>query len=433
MNIISNFLKNENFNKNTLVSFFYRIEPINFTLIIDKISYFKKAFTFFNSKEEVNFIALDELKKDFNYNIPLIRISNVDNSILQKFPLLVGYKKFTDVSKTNLWNDFKANYWFIPKFLIAQKENDYFIIHNFYNNDYDEENFNQLINLLSNNFKQNFSELKAKKIENQENESDWEIKINYALRKISTNELEKVVIARKTKLELSDKFSLQTVHNLLLKNCNDCVVFSIKEANSIFFGATPEKLFSFNKNILQTEALAGSIERSKNETEDAFLGNQLLRDPKELNEQKKVLDYILSILSKYADDINFNKIPFIKKLNSVQHLQTKITASINNNFDILKFLNEIHPTPAVCGLPKDDALKFILETENFDRGLYAGVIGWFNNYNVGEFYVGIRSALLKEHIIHLFAGCGIVEGSIPQKEFQETEIKLKPILSLFSL
>ena len=261
----------------------------------------------------------------------------------------------------------------------------------------------------------------------------WTSNVELALKRINENTLDKVVLARKIEIQLKSQFSLSFVINKLLNACDDCIVFSVKENNSIFWGATPEKLFSINKNILHTEALAGSIERSSDKTEDAFLGNQLLRDPKELNEQKKVLDYILSILENFSSDIKFNEIPFIKKLNTVQHLQTKITATINEKFDIFKFLEEIHPTPAVCGYPKDVSMKFILETENFDRGLYAGVIGWFNKFNVGEFYVGIRSALLKENKLNVFAGCGIVEGSIPEKEFQETEIKMKPILSVLSL
>ncbi len=433
MSTITNYLKNENFNSNTLISFFQRIEPININAIINHSSEFENTFTFFNSRNKINFIAIEEVESKNIFFNSLNRISNVDKNTLEKFPLFVGYKKFISKSKTNLWDDFSDNKWYIPKFIIAQNDNDYFLIHNFLGNMYDEEKFNYLNSLTNKKSSIKFVEQRVRINKSDIDELNWKEKVKSALNKINKNELEKVVIARKVELELLNEFNLLTTFNQLLNNCNDCIIFSVKESNSIFFGATPEKLFSINKNIINTEALAGSIERSKNETEDAYLGNQLLRDPKELNEQKKVLDYILSILSNYSSDIKFNEIPFIKKLNSVQHLQTKINATISSEFEILKFLNEIHPTPAVCGLPKEGALEFIYETEDFDRGLYAGVIGWFNNFNVGEFYVGIRSALQKENKLNVFAGCGIVEGSIPEKEFFETEIKLKPILSLFSL
>lgn len=433
MSIIKNYLNNQTFNNNTLVSIFQRVKPINFGKIISQLSEFNEVFAFFNSKDDFHFIASEEIKPLNNSLSSITRASNVEKDILEKFPLFIGYKKFFGKNKTSLWDNFSDNKWFIPKFMFAQKENDYFLIHNFYGNDYDEEKFDFLNSLINQDLYINIVEQRAKINKTNEEEYEWKEKVNFALKKIINNDLEKVVIARKVELELINKFSLVTTLNQLLSNCNDCLIFSIKESASVFFGATPEKLFSINKNTLNTEALAGSIERSNNETEDAYLGNQLLRDPKELNEQKKVLDYILSVLSNYSSNIKFNEIPFIKKLNSVQHLQTKINATINEKFDILKFLNEIHPTPAVCGLPKENALKFIYETEDFDRGLYAGVIGWFNNFNVGEFYVGIRSALLKENKLNLFAGCGIVDGSVPEKEYFETEIKLKPILSLFSL
>jgi menaquinone-specific isochorismate synthase len=92
----------------------------------------------------------------------------------------------------------------------------------------------------------------------------------------------------------------------------------------------------------------------------------------------------------------------------------------------------MHPTPAVCGEPKDIALKIIRENENFDRGLFSGVLGWFNKSGSGEFIVGIRSAHLKDSILTVFAGCGIVKDSDAKKEFEETDLKFKSILSIFT-
>ncbi|MCK7528226.1 MAG: chorismate-binding protein [Ignavibacteriales bacterium] len=95
-------------------------------------------------------------------------------------------------------------------------------------------------------------------------------------------------------------------------------------------------------------------------------------------------------------------------------------------------MSSLFPTPAVCGIPKEQSLKMIEKTEDFDRGLFSGVIGWFNADNYGEFFVTIRSALVKDNKLYAYAGCGIVEGSDPQEEFDESKLKLKPILSLFN-
>ena len=115
----------------------------------------------------------------------------------------------------------------------------------------------------------------------------------------------------------------------------------------------------------------------------------------------------------------------------IQHLWTPIRAKLNNGRSVLTILKDLHPTPAICGTPYNSALLSIKESEEHDRGLYAGIIGWFNNNNHGEFAVAIRSAILKGNVLHAFAGCGIVEGSDPEAEYAETKLKLRPIFSLF--
>ena len=94
-------------------------------------------------------------------------------------------------------------------------------------------------------------------------------------------------------------------------------------------------------------------------------------------------------------------------------------------------IDALHPTPAVCGVPCEVALKYIDQYEKHDRGLYSGVIGWFNFNNEAELAVGIRSALIKDNKLYAYSGCGIVNGSNPESEFEESELKLKPILNLF--
>lgn len=430
MSLILELLKSTT-QKHNLTSLFYKIDNINFFDLLNQLTNFNNVISFFNPKDKISFIAVGETQKFQTFAIE--RNSNVDKNTLERFPLFIGYKKFSEVNNSDEWNNFSFTKWIIPKFLIIQNDNEKYLIHNFYNDNYDENDFEFIISLLNKKTFIEKKQIEAQIVSSSTNKEHWIKIINQALTEISNKKIDKVVLARQVDLQIKENTNYVQLIFKLFFLCNDCVIFSIKENDSIFFGATPEKLFTVDKNKLKTEALAGSTTRSVNGTEDAFFAHQLLTDQKELSEQKKVLDYILLHLNNFCEEVKYNEIPFIKKLNTVQHLQTKITATTKNNFDILKFLDEFHPTPAVCGLPKIEAYKLIANLENFDRGLYSGVIGWFNEFNIGDFYVAIRSALLNNNLIKVYAGCGIVEGSIPEKEFLETEIKMKPILSLFSL
>ena len=124
--------------------------------------------------------------------------------------------------------------------------------------------------------------------------------------------------------------------------------------------------------------------------------------------------------------------PHIMKLTNVQHLKTPISGTLKSNEHILQLVDILHPTPAIAGTPTDAAMKIIKQLEKNDRGWYSGPIGWFDKYGNGEFNVALRSALVKDEEAHIFAGGGIVSESIPEKEWEETELKLLPILSALS-
>ncbi|HSP86671.1 MAG TPA: isochorismate synthase, partial [Ignavibacteriaceae bacterium] len=199
-----------------------------------------------------------------------------------------------------------------------------------------------------------------------------------------------------------------------------------------FFGATPEILARIINKKIEVDAIAGSINRGDTDDNDSKFENELLNSKKDLDEHKFVIDYLKSALNNIGENISFNEKPSVKKLKNIQHLLTKISADLKNTSGIMNILSELHPTPAVCGIPKEAALNLIKKIENQRRGLYSGIIGWFNLNNEGEFAVSIRSAVTKGNKLTTFAGNGIVEGSEPDEEFKETEMKLKPILSLFN-
>ena len=121
----------------------------------------------------------------------------------------------------------------------------------------------------------------------------------------------------------------------------------------------------------------------------------------------------------------------VKKFSNIQHLQTILRGKLKAESNIFDIILSLFPTPAVCGMPKLKALEIINELEDFDRGLFTGLIGWFNCKGYGEFNVTLRCGLINQDNLYVFAGCGIVENSDPIEEYEEINLKLKPILSLF--
>ncbi|MDZ7756070.1 isochorismate synthase [Rhodohalobacter sp.] len=159
------------------------------------------------------------------------------------------------------------------------------------------------------------------------------------------------------------------------------------------------------------------------------LEHELLHSQKDLSEHAFVLDAIEENLQRYSDILNIPISPGIKKLSNVQHLYTPVHAKIKEGVSRTEVLSKLHPTPAVGGYPREAAMPYINKLEHFDRGWYAAPLGWINAHGEGEFVVAIRSGLIKTNEVRFFAGCGIVEDSNPQKEWDETNLKFIPMLT----
>lgn len=259
---------------------------------------------------------------------------------------------------------------------------------------------------------------------------EWIHSINSAKSKIQSGEFEKVVLARELTFKLDREVSATHILNRLRFQYPDCYSFLIRQnSESSFIGSTPERLASFNSQFVLTEGLAGSASRGKTASEDAVLEYELLHSKKDIKEHEIVRDAIQENLQDYSDRISHPKTPKIKKLSNVQHLFTPITAIIKNGASRTEVLKTLHPTPAVGGFPRKEAVSFIKKTENFDRGWYAAPIGWINASGNSEFIVAIRSGLIKNNEVRFFAGCGIVEDSDPEKEWEETNLKFIPMIS----
>ncbi|MEW6196534.1 MAG: isochorismate synthase [Bacteroidota bacterium] len=380
------------------------------------------------------FFGIDELKNlqidytDYDY-IVIRNDRSIDDSTI---PLFIGGLKFPLEDKSNLWQDFKSSGWFVPRILFVSSNLKSFLVINFTEKDFHNNNLVNNIDQLLHEVKITTGNLGNYELAILDSSpfAEWKQSVNKSLELISTGSISKVVLARKLTALFSPHQSIVSITKALEEQYPECFTFSYKRNNSIFFGSTPEKLLNVNKDIIETEALAGSIKRGKDFWEDEILSSQLINNPKDIEEHKSVLDFIATILGEYCGEISYEKKPLIKKLKNILHIWTPIKAKLKDEKSIFQVIQKIYPTPAVCGFPKEKALSVINELEDFDRGMYAGLIGWFNKSH-GEFAVAIRSALIKDKKLHAFAGCGIVNGSVAESEFQETELKFKPILSLF--
>jgi menaquinone-specific isochorismate synthase len=252
-----------------------------------------------------------------------------------------------------------------------------------------------------------------------------------ALEQIAEGEYEKIVLARGIELEADAPWLPLDALNRLRDRFSGCFTFSFGGGGArSFIGATPERLLRVREGSLQTEAIAGSASRGKSAGEDARYARGLLESSKDLHEHACVRDSILRRLEALGIQADATTEPRLLQLANVQHLYTPIEAQVGEDTHLLDVLGELHPTPAVGGTPREKAVPRIRDLEKIDRGLYAGVVGWFNHLNEGEMVVGIRSALIDGTRAKLYAGAGIVAGSEPEKERRETELKLRALLDV---
>lgn len=253
--------------------------------------------------------------------------------------------------------------------------------------------------------------------------------VEKAIGMLRSSECRKIVLARAKDLRGEEPFHPLRALNGLRERFPDCYSFSVANgAGQSFIGASPERLLRVSNGELRTEALAGSTRRGMTASEDAMLGSMLLHAPKDLHEQRLVLDSIIRRLAPLGIVPEFADRPSLIRLANVQHLHTAVRAMVPSTLKITSMLEALHPTPAVGGSPREFVLPLIRQLEGFSRGLYAGALGWFDAKGGGEFFVGIRSATIDECHARVYAGAGIVPDSTPDREYAETELKFRPMM-----
>jgi menaquinone-specific isochorismate synthase len=261
----------------------------------------------------------------------------------------------------------------------------------------------------------------------------WSEAVHMALGQISAGDLAKVVLARQSTFELAEQISPYALLALLMGETPACFHFCFEPTNTsgAFLGASPEQLYRRQGRSIESEAVAGTRPRSLDPAEDTRLESQLREFTKEQLEHRLVVDELARAFRKICADFSHDEKPAVLKLSRLQHLRTQLRGELADGLSDEAILEALHPTPATCGSPTLEARSFIEKNELFDRGWYAGPLGWISRDDA-EFCVAIRSMYRIENRLNVFAGAGIVEGSDAEREWMELEDKISGVIHILA-
>jgi menaquinone-specific isochorismate synthase len=237
--------------------------------------------------------------------------------------------------------------------------------------------------------------------------------------------VEKVVLARDLLVWSKTAFDKRLVLERLARRFPECYTFCLDG----LVGATPELLVRTMGDVVESVVLAGSAPRGSRDDEDRRLGEELLASDKDRREHEVGVRSVRDILSQACSTLEAPAGPHLLRLANVQHLSTSFRGRLAEPLTSLEMAGRLHPTAAVCGLPRPDALELIRDLEGMDRARYGGPVGWMDARGDGEWGIALRCAEIKGRRGRLFAGCGIVEGSVPEAELEETRLKLRAMQS----
>lgn len=261
----------------------------------------------------------------------------------------------------------------------------------------------------------------------------WTEKIEAATARMRAGEVKKVVLARACEIRFDDHADVDAALLYLAHAYPDTYRFAFEpRPYHAFYGATPELLLRTQGAQLETMALAGSIRRGGTPAEDEALAAELLASSKDRYEHQLVADEIEARLNGLGAQVRMGATG-IMQLSNIQHLHTPITATMPQARGVLPLLAVLHPTPALGGQPRDEAMAIIGASEPVPRGWFGGPVGWLDAALDGEFGVAIRSAVAQDRRVWAYAGAGIVAESEPRKEWDETALKFRPMLEALGL
>lgn len=260
----------------------------------------------------------------------------------------------------------------------------------------------------------------------------YEEAVARAVERIKGGGIEKIVLAREVEVHAPRPHDAGALLGVLREAFDSCYVFGVGRGDATFVAASPELLVRREGQRASTVALAGSARRSADPAVDDHLGETLLRSAKDREENAIVSRRISRALRPHSVWVTAATEPVVVRVANIQHLAAPIRAQLKAPISAIELAGLLHPTPAVGGEPASAAAALIPALEGFDRGWYAGCVGWSDANGDGEFCVGLRCALVRGTEAVCYAGCGIVRDSVPAAELAETETKLQALLPVLA-
>ena len=338
----------------------------------------------------------DKISEVYNANLPFVVYRKPNNTKITAF-----YQNTTDLYTLESFED--SGFIFSPF-----NKNESKIIFPF-----------NVCNQLSTSLKEDFKI--AKKASEIYNVEDVDAKkkhiaiVQNAIDFINLNKAKKIVLSRKEAI-VCNRINVFEVLKKMLNNYKNAFVYLwFHPKVGLWMGATPERLISIDSQLnLKTMALAGT-----QKFKDTI---QVNWNTKELSEQQYVTDYILENIKNKIGDTKING-PYTAKAGSLLHLRTDISAKLKTIHLLGNLVSALHPTPAICGIPKNIATTFILENENYNRAFYSGYLGELNFKNSTNLFVNLRCMQVDKNTATLYIGGGITDKSNAEKEWDETVAK----------
>ena len=256
----------------------------------------------------------------------------------------------------------------------------------------------------------------------------WKERVAEAIKRIEKSDVDKVVLARDLVATSASEIEPRAILKKLAAEYPSTWTFAVDG----LVGATPELLLRLSRGMVTSRVLAGTIPKTGDDEKDLALAASLARSSKDLEEHEYAVRSVAEALEPFCSSTNVPESPFVLHLANVMHLATDVTGALietKQRVDAFSLLKSLHPSAAVCGTPRNIAFDIIDEIECMNRGRYAGPVGWFDASGDGELGIALRTGQISGKEIRIYAGCGIVAGSNPEKELEESAAKMIPMKS----
>ena len=249
-----------------------------------------------------------------------------------------------------------------------------------------------------------------------------------AVQRIHDHDLGKVVLARDLTGHLPAESDVRRALVELALGYPECWTFAVDG----IVGSSPETLVRVSHGTVNARVLAGTISRGSDAARDHDAAVNLAASTKDQDEHRFAITSVLDALRPHTSTLTAGELPFTLKLPNLWHLATDVEGTLSDGSSSLDLVDALHPTAAVAGTPTPDALALIRELEPFDRGRYAGPVGWVGADGDGEWAIALRCAqIAPSGDITAYAGAGIMADSDPERELAETTMKFRPVVEAF--